>query len=56
MKSKFFAATTKDVIVNSFRKVGLSLIPDGSADYDIKIRDLPGIEVGDSPDTIIVGI
>jgi hypothetical protein len=36
----------KDVIINSFRQVGLSLSPDRSEDLEIKIKDVEGIEVG----------
>jgi hypothetical protein len=37
----------KQVIINTFRNVGLSLNPDGSEDHEIKIKDLDGITVGD---------
>ena len=37
----------KDTIIKTFRQVGLSLNPDGSEDSELKIRDLPGITVGD---------
>jgi hypothetical protein len=37
----------KDLIIQTFRNVGLSLNPDGSEDSELKIRDLPDIEVGD---------
>ena len=37
----------KDTIIKTFRQTGLSLNPDGSDDRELKIRDLPGIEVGD---------
>jgi hypothetical protein len=58
---KILCRDYQDVIINSFRKVGLSLNPDGSEDHKIKIRDLPGIEVGDwqrepSPDIEAIGI
>jgi hypothetical protein len=33
--------------VKAFEEVGLSLPVDGSRDKEIKIRDLPGLEVGD---------
>jgi hypothetical protein len=36
----------KDVIIQSFQQVGLSLNPDRSEDLEIKIKDLEGIEVG----------
>jgi hypothetical protein len=50
----------QDVIINSFPKVGLSLNPDSSEDHEIKIRDLPEIDVGDwqrepSLDTEVIG-
>jgi hypothetical protein len=34
-------------IIDAFRDVGLSLPIDGSQDDQIKVRDLPGLEVGD---------
>src|SRR5271155_854134 len=37
----------KDTIIKTFRQVGLSLNPDGSEDSELKIKDLPGIVVGD---------
>jgi Tc5 transposase DNA-binding domain len=37
----------KDTIIRTFRQVGLSLNPDGSEDSELKIKDLPGIVVGD---------
>lgn len=37
----------KDTIVNTFRNLGISLNPDGSEDSELRIRDLPNIEVGD---------
>jgi hypothetical protein len=37
----------KQVIINTFWNVGLSLNPNGSEDYEIKIKDLDGIMVGD---------
>jgi hypothetical protein len=37
----------KDTIVKTFRHVGLALDPNGSEDYDLKIKDLPNIAVGD---------
>jgi hypothetical protein len=49
----------KDTIINTFRNLGLSLNPDGSEDSELKIRDLPGIEVGDytlEEDAIVVDI
>lgn len=36
-----------DLIRQTFRKLGLSLTVDGSEDTELKIRDLPNIEVGD---------
>ena len=39
--------THKDTIIKTFRQVGLSLNPDGSEDAELKIKDLPGIIVGD---------
>lgn len=35
------------LIVKAFEQVGLSLNPDGSEDWKLKIRDLPDIEIGD---------
>ena len=37
----------KDTIIKTFRQTGISLNPDGSEDSEIKIRDVPDIEVGD---------
>lgn len=37
----------QDTIIAAFRKVGLSLNPDGSEDAEIKIKGLEGMEVGD---------
>ena len=37
----------KELIKQTFRKVGLVLNPDGSEDAEISIRDLPDIEVGE---------
>lgn len=37
----------KDTIINTFRRVGLSLNPNGSKDLELKIKDLPNITVGD---------
>jgi hypothetical protein len=37
----------KDTIIKTFRQVGLALNPDGSEDSELKIKDLPGITVGD---------
>jgi hypothetical protein len=37
----------KELIIKTFRQIGLSLNPDGSEDHELKIRNLPGIEVGD---------
>jgi hypothetical protein len=37
----------RQTIINTFRHVGLSLNPNGSEDSELKIRDLPGITVGD---------
>src|SRR6266516_386562 len=37
----------RDTIIKTFRQVGLSLNPDGSEDSELKIKDLPGIVVGD---------
>jgi hypothetical protein len=34
-------------IIKTFRQTGLSLNPNGSEDTELKIRDLPGIKVGD---------
>ena len=35
------------MIITAFRNVSLSLNPDGSKDSKLKIKDLPGITVGD---------
>jgi hypothetical protein len=37
----------KDVIIKTFRSVGLSLNPDGSEDSELKVKGLPDIAVGD---------
>jgi hypothetical protein len=37
----------KETIIKTFGKVGLSLNPDGSKDYKIKIKGLPDIQVSD---------
>src|SRR5437764_15455539 len=37
----------QDLIVKTFRYVGLSLNPDSSEDSDLKIKGLPDIAVGD---------
>jgi hypothetical protein len=37
----------KDTIIQTFRRVGLSLNPDGSEDHEIRIKGLEKIEVGD---------
>jgi hypothetical protein len=37
----------KHTIIKTFRQTGISLNPDGSEDLEIKIRDVPDIEVGD---------
>lgn len=37
----------KNTIINTFRRLGLSLNPNGSKDTELKIKDLPGITVGD---------
>ena len=34
-------------IIQTFRRVGLSLNPDGSEDHEIRIKGLENIEVGD---------
>jgi len=49
----------KELIIKTFRQTGLSLNPDGSEDHELKIRDLPGIDIGDwtrqdTPDPIII--
>lgn len=36
-----------DTIINTFRRVGLTLKTDGSEDSEIRIKDLEGIAVGD---------
>ena len=36
-----------DTVWKTFRQLGLFLSVDGSQDQDIRIQDLPGIEVGD---------
>ena len=37
----------KETIINTFRRVGLSLKTDGSEDAEIQIKELEGIAVGD---------
>ena len=37
----------KETIITTFRRVGLSLNPDGSEDSEMKIKGLPDIKVGD---------
>jgi hypothetical protein len=37
----------KKTIIQTFRQVGLSLNPDGSEDYELKIKGLNDIQVGD---------
>jgi hypothetical protein len=37
----------KDTIVQTFRNVGLALNPDGSEDAELKIQDLPNLQVGE---------
>jgi hypothetical protein len=37
----------QDLIVKTFKHVGLSLNPNGSKDRELKIKDLPSIAVGD---------
>ena len=37
----------KDTIIQTFRRVGLSLNPDGSEDHELKIKGLDDIQVGD---------
>jgi hypothetical protein len=37
----------QDLIVKTFKHVGLSLNPNGFEDYELKIKDLPSIAVGD---------
>jgi len=48
----------KDIIINTFCNVELSLNPDSSEDSQLKIQDLPNITVGEwellVEDTIIV--
>lgn len=39
--------THSESIQKSFRQVGLSLAVDGSEDEELKIRDLPALQVGD---------
>jgi hypothetical protein len=51
--------THRDLIIKTFRQTGLALNPDGSEDSELKIRDLPGIEIGDwtreeQPEVIII--
>jgi hypothetical protein len=41
----------KETIIKAFRNLGLSLNPDGSEDSELKIKDLPNIEVGDYTST-----
>lgn len=40
-------AEKRELICQTFRKLGLSLAVDGSEDAEISIQDLPGMEVGD---------
>jgi hypothetical protein len=37
----------KDTIIKTFRQTGICLNPDSSEDSEIKIRDVPDVEVGD---------
>ena len=37
----------KELIIKTFRQIGLLLNPNGLEDYELKICDLLGIEVGD---------
>lgn len=37
----------KDAITKTFRQTAISLPPDGSKDEEIRIRDIPNIEIGD---------
>ena len=37
----------KKLICQTFRRVGLSLAVDGSQDHEIRVKDIPDIEVGD---------
>ena len=37
----------KDTIIQTFCNLSISLNPDGSEDSELKIQDLPNIEVGD---------
>jgi hypothetical protein len=37
----------KDVIIKTFRQVGLSLNPDGSEDHELKIKGLDNLVIGD---------
>jgi hypothetical protein len=37
----------KDVIIKTFRQVGLSLNPDGSEDHELKIKGLDNLIIGD---------
>jgi hypothetical protein len=37
----------QELIIKTFRNVGLSLNPDGSEDIQLQIKDLPNIQVGD---------
>jgi hypothetical protein len=46
----------KDAIISCFRHIGLSLPPDGSKDYELKVRDMPNLTVGDfTRDEVVVG-
>jgi hypothetical protein len=37
----------KDAIIRTFRQTAIALPPDGSCDTEIKIRGLPGLQIGD---------
>ena len=42
------------VIRRTFRQLGLSLAVDGSEDQELSIRDLPGMEIGDWEDDVLL--
>ena len=44
----------KDIIIKTFRQVGLTLNPDGSEDIKLKIKDLLRITIGDFKRPIVV--
>jgi len=46
-----FHSEKSDIVSRSFRKVGLSLPPDGSCDDELDIKGFGGLEIGDWRET-----